>query len=74
MSSPILWYVTQAVGIPVGVLSILAVVFYLYLTWKFDYWVKRGVNGPKPKPLFGNFPGIVTSRRNFVYELDDVYK
>ncbi|XP_013103866.2 probable cytochrome P450 28d1 [Stomoxys calcitrans] len=46
---------------------------YKYLTWHFDYWVKKRIPGPKPKVLFGTFPGTVNGSRNFIYDLDEVY-
>uniref|UniRef100_A0A1E1W8J2 unspecific monooxygenase n=1 Tax=Pectinophora gossypiella TaxID=13191 RepID=A0A1E1W8J2_PECGO len=30
------------------------VTFYLYSTWTFDYWQKRGIKHDKPLPLVGN--------------------
>ncbi|XP_037820699.1 probable cytochrome P450 28d1 isoform X2 [Lucilia sericata] len=47
---------------------------YVYLTWHFDHWIKRKIPGPKPLPLFGTFPGMVNAKRNFIYDLDEVYR
>lgn len=57
-------------------LSILSaiLILYLYLTWNFDHWKKRKIPGPIPKPLFGTFPGMVNAKRNFIYDLEEVYK
>lgn len=50
-----------------------AVSLYVYLTWHFGHWKKRGIPGPQPKPLFGTFPGYVNAKRNFIYDLEEVY-
>ncbi|KAM7349839.1 putative cytochrome P450 28d1 [Cochliomyia hominivorax] len=63
----ILMYFLISILILIGVL-------YIYLTWHFDYWIKRQIPGPKPKPLFGTFPGMVNAKRNFIYDLDEVYR
>lgn len=47
---------------------------YKYLVWNFDYWEKRGVIGPKPQPFVGTFPRSSVYLKNFVYELDDIYR
>jgi cytochrome P450 family 28 len=56
------------------VLIALAIVVYEYLTWNFDYWIKRNLPGPKPTPLLGNLPNMILGKRNFVYDYDDIYK
>ncbi|XP_032451660.1 cytochrome P450 6B1 [Nasonia vitripennis] len=33
----------------------LAISFYYFLTWNFDFWKKRNVKGPEPVPFFGNY-------------------
>lgn len=48
--------------------------FYFYLTAHFRYWSDRGVLGPKPLPFLGNFPKSSIYLRNFIYELDDIYR
>jgi hypothetical protein len=58
----------------VTVLVALAIVVYEYLTWQFDYWTKRNLPGPKPKPLLGNFPSMILGKRNVVYDYNDIYK
>ncbi|XP_075154637.1 putative cytochrome P450 28d1 [Haematobia irritans] len=47
---------------------------YKYLTWHFNHWVERKIPGPKPKALFGTFPGTVNGSRNFIYDLDEIYR
>lgn len=47
---------------------------YVYLTWHFDYWIKRKIPGPKPRVLYGTFPGTIDGKRNFIYDLDEIYR
>ncbi|XP_011296124.1 probable cytochrome P450 28d1 [Musca domestica] len=47
---------------------------YVYLTWHFDHWRKRGIPGPSPQVLVGTFPGTVLGNRSLIYDLDDIYK
>ncbi|KAJ6647417.1 Cytochrome P450 3A14 [Pseudolycoriella hygida] len=44
-------------------LFIFAVTAYWYLTRNFNYWKKRGINGPKPLPIFGNLLDILLTPR-----------
>lgn len=50
------------------------VILYYYLTWHFDYWQKREVIGPKPKPFVGTFPKSAIYLQNFLYDQDDIYR
>ncbi|XP_067005228.1 probable cytochrome P450 6a13 [Anabrus simplex] len=50
--------------ISVGVASLLTLL-YVYFTWNFDYWKKRGVTFEKPTPFFGNIKDAVLGK---VYE------
>lgn len=34
----------------------LVLLAYVYLTWDFKYWKKRGIVGPAPKLFVGTFP------------------
>ncbi|XP_066993022.2 probable cytochrome P450 6a13 [Anabrus simplex] len=43
--------------ISVGLASLLTLL-YVYFTWNFDYWKKRGVPFEKPLPFFGNLKDI----------------
>lgn len=47
---------------------------YLYLTWNFDYWKKRGVKGPKPLPFFGSLKSVILHNKNMTYDVNDIYK
>ncbi|XP_023294723.2 probable cytochrome P450 28d1 isoform X1 [Lucilia cuprina] len=55
------------------ILSVL-LALYVYLTWHFDYWIKRKIPGPKPRVLYGTFPGTIDGKRNFIYDLDEIYR
>lgn len=47
---------------------------YIYLVWNFNYWKKRHVPGPDPKPLVGNFPAFILRTRTVMEEMDEIYK
>lgn len=55
-------------------LSVTAMILYLYFTWNYNYWQNRGIAGPKARPIVGTFPKSAFYLRNFVYELDDIYR
>ncbi|XP_049547998.1 probable cytochrome P450 28a5 [Anopheles darlingi] len=46
---------------------------YVYLSWYSNYWRKRGVPGPAPRLLLGNFPSFVLRHRSFVEEIEEIY-
>ncbi|KAL7740699.1 hypothetical protein ACLKA6_000065 [Drosophila palustris] len=48
--------------------------FYVFMTWNFSYWRKRGVPGPKPKIFTGNFPSQYTQKQHTAYDLDAIYR
>lgn len=52
----------------------LLIIFYFYITWSFNYWKNLGVLGPKPKLIFGSFPGTFMRKINILYEVDNIYK
>ncbi|XP_072393601.1 cytochrome P450 6j1-like [Diabrotica undecimpunctata] len=56
-------------------ISILILIFtlYKYMTRHFDYWKKRGVNGPKPVPFYGNFFEIGTFKTTISEGLKTLY-
>uniref|UniRef100_A0A1I8M3K8 Cytochrome P450 n=2 Tax=Musca domestica TaxID=7370 RepID=A0A1I8M3K8_MUSDO len=48
--------------------------FYLFLIWNYGGWRKRGVPETKSYPGIGSFPSLFTQKRNFIYDLDEVYR
>lgn len=56
-------------------LSIL-ISIYIYLTWNFNYWKRRGVAGPKPQPYVGTYPSsaLLKEGTNFLTETDEIYR
>ncbi|XP_053681222.1 probable cytochrome P450 28d1 [Anopheles nili] len=46
---------------------------YVYLGWYGDYWTKRGVPGPAPRLLFGNFPSFILRNRPFIEDFKAIY-
>ncbi|XP_061401774.1 probable cytochrome P450 28d1 [Musca vetustissima] len=55
-------------------ICLLLLVVYLFLIWPYDYWQKRGVNGPKPLPFVGNYLSTLTLKRNIVLDIQDIDK
>ncbi|XP_068084403.1 cytochrome P450 6k1 [Anabrus simplex] len=47
---------------------------YLYCTWTFDYWKKKGVPFIKPLPLFGNVLAVITRQKTPVDLWVDLYR
>ncbi|EDW03071.1 probable cytochrome P450 28a5 [Drosophila grimshawi] len=54
--------------------GLLAVLFYVFMRWNFDYWHKRKVPGPPPRILIGNYPHMYTMKRHAIYDLDEIYR
>ncbi|XP_073831658.1 probable cytochrome P450 28d1 [Musca autumnalis] len=50
------------------------VLLYIFLAWNFNYWKKRGVNGPKPRPFLGNFPSVFTQKRHIACDIQEIYE
>lgn len=57
-------------------LFIVVLAFYLYLTWNFDYWERRGVAGPTPRPYVGTFPktALFDKKSNYIQETTEIYR
>jgi len=55
-------------------LSTVIALVYLYLTWNFNFWKKRGINGPKPKIFYGTQPNAITQKLNMIYDVIEHYK
>lgn len=49
---------------------------YLYLTWNFDYWKRRGVVGPRPRPYVGTFPktALLDKSSNYISETSEIFR
>ncbi|XP_017043668.1 probable cytochrome P450 28d1 [Drosophila ficusphila] len=47
---------------------------YVFLTWNFDYWRKRGIPTASSWPLVGSFPSVFTKKRNLAYDIDEIYQ
>ncbi|KAG4074819.1 hypothetical protein HA402_014373 [Bradysia odoriphaga] len=49
---------------------------YLYLTWNFDYWERRGVVGPRPRPYVGTFPktALLDKSSNYINETSEIFR
>ena len=55
----------------------LFLLLYYYCTSTYDYWSSKGIAGPKPLPLLGNFKDILLNKisiGDFLYKLYAEYK
>ncbi|SPP79522.1 probable cytochrome P450 28d1 [Drosophila guanche] len=55
-------------------LAALVALIYIFLTWNFSYWHKRGIKTAKAWPFVGSFPSVFTQKRNMAYDIDDIYR
>lgn len=55
------------------VLVAILLLFYYYVTYDFDYWTSRGVNGPKPRAFFGNISEYMLGKKSLGDILKDIY-
>lgn len=55
-------------------LTVTIFMIYLFLSWNFTHWSNRGIKGPRPLPLFGSFPGLVTNKQHFADDINDIYR
>lgn len=53
----------------------LTIFLYIYLTWNFNYWKKRGVCSPKPKLFHGNYPKTsrISTGMNLIKETHEIF-
>lgn len=59
------------------IIFIIALAVYLFYRWyisNFDYFKRRGLDGPKPSFPFGNIPNAFTQKKHSLYDLDDIYQ
>lgn len=52
----------------------LLVASYYYYKHKFSYWERRGVKGPRPKPMVGNFLDQIFNKNRKITEVEWVKK
>ncbi|XP_011304859.1 probable cytochrome P450 6a13 [Fopius arisanus] len=57
-----------------GALVLLFVVILYWTTAKLRYWKNRGVPGPTPVPLIGNFGGVLFRRASIADAMMELYK
>jgi len=55
-------------------IAIIILLIYYYLTSNYDYWKLRGIRGPRPLPIFGNFKDILLAKRYIGDFLVDIYQ
>ncbi|XP_034473855.1 probable cytochrome P450 28a5 [Drosophila innubila] len=60
--------------ITLALILLIVGLFYVFMTWNFGYWRKRGVPGPKPKIFTGNYPSMYTQKQHTIYDLDAIYR
>ncbi|ALC45485.1 Cyp28a5 [Drosophila busckii] len=59
--------------VTITLLCLLLALFYVFLSWNYDYWRKRRVPGPAPSLFTGNYPNIYTLKKHSIYDLNDIY-
>ncbi|XP_011862719.1 PREDICTED: probable cytochrome P450 6a14 [Vollenhovia emeryi] len=58
-------------------IAVIILGLYYYFTSTFDFWKSRGVRGPRPMPLFGNFKDVMAnnvSASDYLTEMYNTYK
>lgn len=55
-------------------LSVIGALLYHWYTLHYNYFAKLGIPGLKPKFPIGNTLGNFNKKRNFTYDLDDIYQ
>lgn len=55
-----------------GCFALLLLVYY-YVTTKYNYWKVRGVKGPAPLPIIGNFGRIILGKISLADFLKEIY-
>uniref|UniRef100_T1H1J0 Cytochrome P450 n=1 Tax=Megaselia scalaris TaxID=36166 RepID=T1H1J0_MEGSC len=59
---------------PILLIISIFILVITYLSWNYNYWKKRGVNGPRPVLVFGNFPKTGRGEAHMIYEIDKYYQ
>lgn len=54
--------------------ALLFVILYVFSTWNSDHWLKRGIFGPEPIPLLGNYPKSALLLQNIIYDQAKLYE
>lgn len=52
----------------------LLLAIYVYLSWNFDYWIRRGIQSPKAKLLLGNLPNAILRKESLVADFGKLYE
>lgn len=52
----------------------LLLVLYVYMTWNFDYWSKKGVPSAKATIVLGNLPQTLLRRKHVTADFDKIYE
>lgn len=60
--------------IAVYLIIAIIVLFYVFMTWNFNYWSKRGVPGPKAIILLGDLPNGIFRKEHVAYDFKRIYK
>lgn len=68
------WAHFEMVLIEFTLLAIAISLLYVYLTWNFNYWRKRGVVGPRPLPFLGSYSKYSLLKQNLMYNMDELYQ
>lgn len=58
-------------------IAVVIITFYYYLMANFDFWKSRGIRGPRPIPIFGNFKDTIfikLSMSDFLTQVYNTYK
>ncbi|XP_029175225.1 cytochrome P450 6A1-like [Nylanderia fulva] len=55
-------------------IAAICLAMYYYLTSTYDFWKSRGIRGPEPIPVFGNFKDVMFNKKFAGEYLMDMYK
>ncbi|XP_055845952.1 probable cytochrome P450 309a2 [Episyrphus balteatus] len=60
--------------ITISLVCVLGALIYIYLSWNFNYWRNRNVNGPRPNLVFGNVPALIKHNRHMAFDMQEIYE